>query len=529
MRNKQDCLNIAGDLSRYKVNIKEAIESNYVDVPESAKLSTYHTYIDDIVKDPKLQESKIVDIKSTGTFSIKPTFGYDACKSITLNIDIRSMCWAVWDGGGTATVNIGGTKYTDLKSPILKSTYGTTKMYSFSLEGNKSVTNVSYIDATYITSANKMFSGCSNLTKAYIFNTGKIKDMSYMFNNCGKLLEAPEMDTSSVTDVRYMFFNAGPRNKNTGDSDYLFVPNYDTSKCKIFSFAFAGAKIKNIPQWDFSSATHMSYTFLDCAAKTIPILNSASATRWKMTFIGARDLESIESVDFSGASQFEPIEPGFYGTTNYCSNSTYQLKEVRISGKIRYSTDINASNMLSYESVKSILTALAPVNNQTIKFDLSIEDRNGELTKLVNKATGNGWIIEGLNIIADVEPDPLELHVYTTFEVISDPSTDALEVDKALLYDRDTSTMSYFDITKGGGETIGGVYCPYSAVVKRRSETTDRTIIVHRWVPEWVEAVDFDKHGYVFVTKADGTMVPREDMGYVRSANGTRISWSFEL
>ena len=58
MRNKQDCLNIAEDLSRYKVNIKEAIESNYVDVPESAKLSTYHTYIDDIVKkiDQKIAE-----------------------------------------------------------------------------------------------------------------------------------------------------------------------------------------------------------------------------------------------------------------------------------------------------------------------------------------------------------------------------------------------------------------------------------------------------------------------------------------
>lgn len=59
---------------------------------------------------------------------------------------------------------------------------------------------------------------------------------------------------------------------------------------------------------------------------------------------------------------------------------------------------------LSYDSIKSILTACAATtntNSKTVAFNKTIADQNNELINLVTQCTEKGWQVTGLNITTE--------------------------------------------------------------------------------------------------------------------------------
>ena len=63
-------------------------------------------------------------------------------------------------------------------------------------------------------------------------------------------------------------------------------------------------------------------------------------------------------------------------------NQCTALENVTFVGSINYSIDFNYSPKLTYDSIKSILTACAATtrtSSKTLKFNRTIADNNGEL------------------------------------------------------------------------------------------------------------------------------------------------------
>jgi hypothetical protein len=77
------------------------------------------------------------------------------------------------------------------------------------------------------------------------------------------------------------------------------------------------------------------------------------------------------------------------------------LENISFVGSINYSIDFSSSSKLTYDSIKSILTACAATtrtSSKTLKFNRTIADNNGELATLVGECTTKGWTITGLTI-----------------------------------------------------------------------------------------------------------------------------------
>ena len=75
------------------------------------------------------------------------------------------------------------------------------------------------------------------------------------------------------------------------------------------------------------------------------------------------------------------------------------LTDVTFVGSINKNIDFSYSPLLSYDSIKSILTACAATTNttaKTLEFDSTIADTAGELATLVSSCTSKGWTISGL-------------------------------------------------------------------------------------------------------------------------------------
>ena len=77
------------------------------------------------------------------------------------------------------------------------------------------------------------------------------------------------------------------------------------------------------------------------------------------------------------------------------------LEEVRFKGKLDCNTLGFYCPALSYDSIKSILTACANktrTNATTLIFDKTIADNNGELSDLIAQCNAKNWTISGLTL-----------------------------------------------------------------------------------------------------------------------------------
>lgn len=215
------------------------------------------------------------------------------------------------------------------------------------------------IDSTDVTSFKNMFGYCDNLTTIPQIDTSNGTSFIEMFISCDNLTTIPLLDTSNGTNFNYMFQDC--------------------------------ASLTTIPQLDTSNGTSFANMFNDCDSLiTIPLLDTSNGTSFGAMFAYCDNLTTIPQLDISNGTSLSWM-------FNYC----YKLENITFIGSINASIEFQHCRKLTYESVKSILTACSNTtntNSKTLKFSRTLTDQNGELANLITTCTSKGWTISGLTI-----------------------------------------------------------------------------------------------------------------------------------
>lgn len=205
----------------------------------------------------------------------------------------------------------------------------------------------------------------------------------YMFSGCKNLVEVPKMITSDGTNFNSMFANC---------SNLTTIPQLDTSNGTNFGSMFQlCSKLTTIPQLDTSSGTNFGSMFYNCYnLTTIPQLDISKGTDFSHMFHNCYNLITIPQLDISN------------GTNNsYMFSGCNKLENITFVGSINRNIDFSPCTLLTYESVKSILTACSNTtntNSKTAYFKITLTDQNSELTDLIATCTSKGWTITGLTL-----------------------------------------------------------------------------------------------------------------------------------
>lgn len=219
------------------------------------------------------------------------------------------------------------------------------------------------LDFSNVTDFSNMFYNCSNLTTIPLIDTSKGTNFSQMFYSCSSLTSIPQIDTSNGTSFGTMFYRCG--------------------------------KLTTIPQIDTSNGTHFAQMFYQCSElTTIPQLNTSKGTGFGYMFQYCRKIITIPQLNVSKCDTTQ----GIFAAFSQCN----ALENITFVGSINTSVDFVDSTLLTYDSVKSILTACSkttkPTTSKTVKFSRTLTDQDGELAALVATCNTKGWTISGLTL-----------------------------------------------------------------------------------------------------------------------------------
>lgn len=140
------------------------------------------------------------------------------------------------------------------------------------------------MDTSNLTSMNKLFCNCPNLTTLDVsgWDTSKVTDMSYTFFGCRRLtsLDLSNFNTSKVTNMSNMFYNCSGLTS-------LDLSNFDTSNVTDMQSMFRGCSSLtslDLSNFDFSKVTSHSNIFSSVPANcTIYVKDQAAVdilTSW---------------------------------------------------------------------------------------------------------------------------------------------------------------------------------------------------------------------------------------------------------
>ena len=222
-----------------------------------------------------------------------------------------------------------------------------------------------------------------NETLPFKIDTSKCTNFGNMFNSSKNLTTIPYIDTSNGTSFVYMFNDC--KNLTT-------IPYIDTSNGTSFGYMFYGCSVlTTIPLINTSKGTSFTFMFYTCnKLTTIPALDTANGTNFSFMFSYCTNLVSIPEINTSNGTNF-----------NYMFFDCNALENITLEGSINANIDFSYCKKLTYESVKSILTACSNTTNttsKTLKFNLTHTDQNGELAALVADCNTKGWTISGLTL-----------------------------------------------------------------------------------------------------------------------------------
>jgi hypothetical protein len=147
----------------------------------------------------------------------------------------------------------------------------------------------------------------------------------------------------------------------------------------------------SVPQLVTSKGTNFNSMFTGCSSITsVPQLDTSKGTNFYNMFRSSTNLITIVQMDISNGTDL-------YNTFYYCDN----LENITFTGSMNTSVDFSSCTKLTYDSIKSILTACSNTTNtnaKTLKFSRTLTDQNGELLALVESCTSKGWTISGLTL-----------------------------------------------------------------------------------------------------------------------------------
>ena len=252
-----------------------------------------------------------------------------------------------------------------------------------------------------------MFNSCDKLQSLPLFDTSNGTIFGCMLQSNKKLTTIPLFDTSKGVDFHYMFSNC---------SSLTSVPKLNTSNGIIFNGMFRlCASLTSIPALDVSNGTDFDYMFYNCVALTsVPELNTSNGINFTQMMKYCDELISVQKLDISKSTA--NIELFAYSSklttignliisdtsdTRYLFNGCSSLTDITLTGSVGSSISFSSCTKLTYDSIKSILTACANTTNtneKEVSFNQTIQDQNNELANLVAQCTEKGWTVSGLTI-----------------------------------------------------------------------------------------------------------------------------------
>lgn len=132
-----------------------------------------------------------------------------------------------------------------------------------------SLTTAPLFDTSSVTNMDGMFEYCEALTNVPAYNTGSVTTMDGMFSHCYALQSIPLFDTSNVTNMNSMFWYC---------TSLTSVPALNTSEVTITGgmFLYCTALV-SAPSLDTSHSVDFSSMFSDCSSlTTVPVYNMSS-------------------------------------------------------------------------------------------------------------------------------------------------------------------------------------------------------------------------------------------------------------
>lgn len=241
-------------------------------------------------------------------------------------------------------------------------------------------------DTSEVVNMTEMFCGLTKLRLVPELDTRNVTNMQSMFNGCSSLTSIPRLSVSNVTDMSHMFADC----KSLTD-----VPDLDTANVTNMQSMFTGcSSLTSVPELNVQNVTDAGAMFRNCKSlKTIQSLDMVKIKNMYAMFSGCASLENISSINISNSVSSD--------YTLYMFDGCASLVSISFVGVINVSINLSFSPKLSYDSVKSTLTAASKKTNnnaKTLSFNLTMTDRNGELAALVNTCTSKGWTISGLTL-----------------------------------------------------------------------------------------------------------------------------------
>lgn len=204
-----------------------------------------------------------------------------------------------------------------------------------------------------------------------------------------------EINDKIYSDIAYseqLLAGYSDTKKYSYDKKLVYAPLFPTQNRTSFYDMFQTCNsLISIPPIDTSNGTNFSYMFNGCSSLTIlPALDTSNGTFFESMFYLCSLLTTIPILDISNGTEFTNM---FY--------RCYELTDITLTGSINANISFSPCSELSYNSIKSILTACAATTNtnaKTVAFSRTIADQNNELTNLVTTCTSKGWAVTGLTL-----------------------------------------------------------------------------------------------------------------------------------
>ena len=279
-----------------------------------------------------------------------------------------------------------------------------------------------------------MFSGCGTLENIQF--AGSV-NKSIDFGDCQSLsLDSSKSilaacSNTTNTDSKTVIFNSNNLNIWEPDLETLQLINL----CNTKGWTIGGNELYLVPPtqnfqgftgdtipytYDFSQVTDFTNMFsYNSNIKYIYGINMDNATSMVDICHGCSNLEVFNGIRCNKTSELSTVgcEQMFWNcgklhTINFLDISKtrsafraftncYELQNITFEESINGSTDFGSCTKLTYDSVKSILTACSNKVSEgarTLTFNISIADQNGELAELVAICNTKEWTINGLTL-----------------------------------------------------------------------------------------------------------------------------------
>ena len=255
-------------------------------------------------------------------------------------------------------------------------------------------TPVTTLDLSNAINTRAMFQGCTN----FGYNNGQFSSVNYylpnttscdsMFMNCSNLKNVSLL----VTDKCYNFYATfnGCKKLETA----IITTNNINNSNESITFYETFRECINLKQYSIDTTRSSSITrmFYNCRSLTeIVGLITTNCKEFTNAFSGCTNVVTIETIDLSNS--WNSLTDMFYN----CS----ALENVIFTGSINYGFNFKQSTLLTYDSIKSVLTACSNTTNTSAKIltlNNTITDVNGELAELISVCNTKGWTISGLTI-----------------------------------------------------------------------------------------------------------------------------------